>query len=118
MATVRTWHDASEVPEGVGVIAVADRYRRVWTRTGDEFVCGAESLPLDRVNLFWAATGFTEAPLTEQQLEGHACRRCGESFEVVGSTSMPDGFGDRGQLFCCCDGFGCSADENRGGATS
>ncbi|MGQ4618442.1 hypothetical protein [Nocardia sp. R7R-8] len=49
------------------------------------------------------------AELTEQQRDGHACRKCGREFGV-GSTSKPAGYSNGRQLFECSDGWGCSAE--------
>jgi hypothetical protein len=49
-----------------------------------------------------------EAALSDRQLDGMACIKCGKDFEP-GSRSVPAGCGDRGQLFLCADGWGCAA---------
>lgn len=54
----------------------------------------------------------THSPaLTAEQLDGWACRRCGTSLNIAGSTAAPDGYGPGGhrQLFRCSGGWGCSA---------
>jgi hypothetical protein len=35
------------------------------------------------------------------QLDGRACMVCGAALDVSGATSVPTGYGSRGQLFAC-----------------
>ena len=57
-------------------------------------------------------------PLTDLQLDGHACMRCGRSFFSDGSLSSPTRHTDGEKLlFVCSGGWGCSAADPQTAAT-
>ena len=57
-------------------------------------------------------------PLTDLQLDGHACMRCGRSFFSDGSLSSPSGHADDGRLLFVCSGnWGCSAADSQPAVT-